>query len=110
MRAVVLHAFGSPLELEERPKPNPREVVVRIRGAGVCRSDLHIADGRYPQLPLPLVLGHEIAGEADGRDVLVSAAWGCGACSFCLRRDEQLCPRAAEGSTRSAPRRSRTPA
>ena len=98
MRAAVLRAFGSPLELEERPEPTPRgdEVLVRVRGAGVCRSDLHIADGRYPELPLPLVLGHEIAGEADGGDVLVSAAWGCGECSFCRRGDDQLCARAAE--------------
>jgi propanol-preferring alcohol dehydrogenase len=98
MRAAVLRTFGAPLELEERPEPEPAgdEVLVRVRGAGVCRSDLHIVDGRFPELPLPLVPGHEIAGEADGRDVLVYASWGCGACVHCRRGEEQLCTRAAE--------------
>jgi propanol-preferring alcohol dehydrogenase len=99
VRAAVLRAFGAPLALEERPEPTPRgeEVVVRVRGAGVCRSDLHIVEGTYPELPLPLVLGHEIAGEASGvGDVLVYASWGCGSCRFCLGGTEQLCPDAAE--------------
>lgn len=99
MRAAVLQEFGSPLVLEERPDPEPRgdEVLVRVRGAGVCRSDLHIVDGLFPELPLPLVLGHEIAGEAPGiGEVLVYSAWGCGDCGFCRRREEQLCLRSVE--------------
>ena len=99
MRAAVLREFGAPLVLEERPEPVARgdEVVVRVRGAGVCRSDLHIVDGGYPQIPLPLVPGHEIAGEVAGiGDVLVHAAWGCGQCSFCRGGNEQLCSLAAE--------------
>ncbi len=70
---------------------------MRTLGAGVCRSDLHIVDGRFPDLPLPLVLGHEIAGEAPGvGQVLVYASWGCGRCSFCCAGAEQLCQEAAE--------------
>jgi len=70
---------------------------VRVRGAGVCHTDLHMIDGLWPELPLPRVLGHEIAGEADGiGPVLVYPCWGCGACELCRRGEEQLCPNAAE--------------
>src|SRR4051794_36874325 len=98
VRAAVLRAFGEPLALEERPEPEPRgdEVVVRVRGAGVCHSDVHIADGAAG-VALPLVPGHEVAGDAPGFGrVLVYAAWGCGSCRWCRAGDEQLCPRAAE--------------
>jgi propanol-preferring alcohol dehydrogenase len=81
------------LTVEERPEPKPRgdEVVVRVRGAGVCHSDLHLIEAE--DVPRPLVLGHEIAGEADDvGGVLVYPAWGCGACGFCVRTEEQLCP------------------
>lgn len=94
MRAAVLHEFGAPLVVEDLSEPEPRgeEIVVRVRGAGVCHTDLHLAGGLVPALPLPRVLGHEIAGEADGiGDVLVYGAWGCGACDFCQRGEEQLC-------------------
>src|SRR5205823_837517 len=95
---AVLRAIGEPLVFEERPEPRARggEVVVRVRGAGVCHSDVHIVDGAAP-VPLPLVPGHEVAGEAgELGDVLVYAAWGCGSCAFCRRGDEQLCPDARE--------------
>lgn len=98
MRAIVLREFGQPLMLEERPEPVRRagELLVRVKGAGVCGSDLHIASGRVP-VRLPLVLGHEIAGTCQELgDVLVYAAWGCGDCRFCLAGEEQLCPEAAE--------------
>ncbi len=94
MRAAVLHRFGAPLTLEEVPDPEAagEAVAVRVLGAGVCRSDLHLADGRYPNVPLPLILGHEIAGEVEGLGpVLVQAAWGCGSCRLCERGEEQLC-------------------
>lgn len=95
----MLREFGGRLVVEERSEPRPRgeEVVVRVLGAGVCRSDLHIVEGRFPELPLPLVLGHEIAGEAEGLgEVLVYASWGCGSCGFCRRGEEQLCEQACE--------------
>jgi alcohol dehydrogenase, propanol-preferring len=99
VNAAVLRRVGVPLRLEDRPVPLPRgeEVLVWVRGAGVCHSDLHMLDGLIPGLPLPRVLGHEIAGWAEGHgDVLVYASWGDGTCRWCRRGEEQLCARAAE--------------
>jgi propanol-preferring alcohol dehydrogenase len=95
MRAAVLHAFGAPLTLEQRPDPRPtgEEVVVRVAACGVCHSDLEAIDGHWPDFPLPRILGHEIAGDTDALGgVLVYGAWGCGTCGFCARGEEQLCP------------------
>jgi len=95
MKAAVLRRFKKPLTIENRPKPRPlgEEVLVRVLGAGLCHSDLHIADGEFSDFSLPRVLGHEIAGEADGLGrVLVYMSWGCGRCAYCRRGDEQLCP------------------
>lgn len=99
MKAAVLRKFRFPLVVEERPRPEPQgdEVLVRVKGAGVCHSDLHIVDGMYSDSPLPLVLGHEISGEAEGiGEVLVYASWGCRSCELCFQGDEQLCAKAAE--------------
>jgi len=95
VRAVILSSFHAPLELEERPVPTPRgdsDVLVRVLACGVCHSDLHVVDG-YFSSPLPLVLGHEIAGELEsGERVLVYTPWGCGECRFCLATEEMICP------------------
>lgn len=94
MRAAVTREVGAPLVFEDRPVPEPRgdEVLVRVRGVGVCHSDLHIVDEDRPR---PLVLGHEIGGDAEEvGEVLVYPAWGCLECRFCRAGDEQLCPRA----------------
>jgi propanol-preferring alcohol dehydrogenase len=98
MRAAVLHSYREPLTVEQRDELQPRddEVVVEVSGAGLCGTDLRLIDGEGPSLPLPLVLGHEISGHADGVDVVVWACWGCGACAMCRRGDEQLCPDARE--------------
>jgi propanol-preferring alcohol dehydrogenase len=99
VRAAVLHRFGAPLVFEERPEPpvNAGELIVRVLGAGVCHTDVHLAAGRWPHIRLPLVLGHEIAGEvADVGPVLVYASWGCRTCDLCLAGEEQLCPKATE--------------
>lgn len=99
MQVAVLRAFRHPLALEDWPTPEAEgdEVVVRVLSAGVCHSDVHMADGDLPSLPLPLVLGHEIAGYAEGfGNVLVFASWGCGDCELCRRGDEQLCLEARE--------------
>ena len=99
MRAVVLRSFHEPLELEKRPDleaGGDDQAVVRVLGSGVCHSDLHVAEG-YFDSPLPLVLGHEIAGEVDGiGNVLVYAPWGCGDCRFCHQNEEMICPDARE--------------
>jgi len=94
MKAAVLSRRGRPLQLVDRSKPKPRgeQVLVRVRGAGVCHSDVHIVDGTF-DAKLPLVLGHEVAGEVPGMGaVLVYASWGCGTCAWCRSGEEQLCP------------------
>ncbi|MDR7403610.1 MAG: alcohol dehydrogenase catalytic domain-containing protein, partial [Armatimonadota bacterium] len=95
MLAAVLYRFGRPLRLEDRPRPRTRgeQVLVRVRGAGVCHSDVHMADGEFAGVRLPLVPGHEVAGDVPGMGpVLVYASWGCGRCQWCRQGDEQLCP------------------
>ena len=95
MRAVVLPAFHAPLELEERPTPEPSngQVLVKVLACGVCHSDLHVVEGYFSASPLPLVLGHEIAGELEsGERVLVYTPWGCGKCRFCQATEEMICP------------------
>lgn len=94
MRACVLRGSGQPLVLENRSVPAIAgdEVLVRVRACGVCGSDLHVADGRFDRLALPLVPGHEIAGETeDLGPVLVYGMWGCGSCVWCRRGLFQFC-------------------
>ena len=68
MKAAVLYDFKTPLVIEEveRPKPGAGEVLIRVEACGACHSDVHVADGDWPQLARvvkkPLILGHEIAG------------------------------------------------
>ena len=63
MKAAVLHAPNQPLTIEdvEIDKPGRREVLIRTAVAGLCHSDLHFIEGKYPW-PVPAVLGHESAG------------------------------------------------
>src|SRR5579884_359914 len=98
MRAMVLHAQREPLRLEELPVPEqgPREVRLRVRVCGVCRTDLHVVDGELTRPKLPLVPGHQIVGVAeDGRRLGVPwLGWTCGECRFCTSGRENLCVRA----------------
>ncbi len=108
MRAMVLERPGEPLVAAERPRPEPApgQVLLRVLACGVCRTDLHVADGELPDPKLPLVLGHEIVGEvaALGAGVEGLAAgdrigvpwlgWTCGECAFCASGRENLCGRA----------------
>ena len=112
MRAVRLHAPGEELRVEEIATPQPTGTAVRVRvgGAGVCRTDLHIVDGVQTRVDLPRVLGHEIAGWVDeagpdagrplaaqglsvGDPVVLHAGWGCRACADCASGNEQRCDR-----------------
>lgn len=107
MKAMVLHAIGKPLVLEERPdpRPEPGEILVRIEACAVCRTDLHVVDGELPHPKLPIVPGHEIVGivEAHGSGVngpavgtRVGVPWlghTCGCCSYCVSDQENLCDR-----------------
>ncbi|WP_276482245.1 zinc-dependent alcohol dehydrogenase family protein [Paraflavitalea pollutisoli] len=105
MRAMVLTAPGQPLALCTLPVPAPGhlQVLVKVIACGVCRTDLHIADGELPQPALPLVPGHEIVGEVvlAGAGVAhlragdqVGIPWlgyTCGQCRYCLAGKENLC-------------------
>ena len=109
MRAALLSEYHRPLDLVERPEPEPagaRSVVVRIGGAGVCATDLHAQDGLMEPagLTLPVVLGHENAGwvhavgddvtaAAVGDAVLVHPAYSCGICVPCRRGLDVHCER-----------------
>jgi propanol-preferring alcohol dehydrogenase len=95
MRAMVLSAQGEPLELRDVPvpEPGPGQVRLRVRACGVCRTDLHVVDGDLPHPKLPLVLGHQIVGEADdGRRLGVPwLGWTDGTCRYCTSGRENLC-------------------
>ena len=109
MRAWVVHQTGpidgGPLALVDRPVPTPApgEIRVRVRTCGVCRTDLHLAEGDLAPHGPDTVPGHEIVGVVDAaaagatRFTLgerVGIAWlrgTCGVCRFCRRGDENLC-------------------
>jgi NAD+-dependent secondary alcohol dehydrogenase Adh1 len=109
MKAVRLHAFGEPPVVEDIPVPivaGPLDVVVRVGGAGLCRTDLHVLDGVFADLclPPPFVMGHETAGWvhevgsgveafAVGDLVIVHPYQTCGACLPCRRGDDNRCER-----------------
>jgi propanol-preferring alcohol dehydrogenase len=99
MRAMVLDSPRTPLRPAELPEPEagPGEVLLRVRTCGVCRTDLHVFDGELPRPKLPLVLGHQIVGEAveDGGRVGVPwLGWTDGDCRYCRAGLENLCDRA----------------
>jgi len=93
-------------DLEEQyvpdPHPGPREVVVRVGSAGICRSDVHYRAGFPSAGPLPLTLGHEVAGIvaatgvevtdlAIGDRVCLHYQVSCGDCRYCVAGNEQFC-------------------
>src|ERR671914_487687 len=98
MRAMVLEEPGRPLVERELPPPEPApgQALVTVRACGVCRTDLHVADGDLRDPKLPLVLGHQIVGTvADGDRVGVPwLGWTCGECRYCRSGRENLCDRA----------------
>jgi propanol-preferring alcohol dehydrogenase len=98
MRAMVLEATGRPLAERELPdpQPGPGQLLLRVRACGVCRTDLHVFDGELPDPKLPLVLGHQVVGEApDGRRLGIPwLGWTDGECRFCRSGRENLCDRA----------------
>src|SRR3984893_14222055 len=64
MRAMVLERPRTPLVMRERsvPEPGSGELLIEVTACGVCRTDLHVADGELPNPKLPIVPGHEIVG------------------------------------------------
>jgi len=116
MRMFQVCVCGQPLQLNEAPTPEPEgsEILLKVLAAGVCHSDLHLADGWFDLgggkkmsladrgMKLPVTLGHENVGKvvAAGPDakgikvgsVLLADPWiGCGACAVCKRGEENLC-------------------
>lgn len=71
MRAMVLERQGSiderPLRLQSVPIPEPAagQIRIRVHACGICRTDLHVIEGELPDVPLPLIPGHQIVGEVD---------------------------------------------
>jgi propanol-preferring alcohol dehydrogenase len=108
MRAMVLSKPGEPLSAEELPlpEPGPGQLRVRVEACGVCRTDLHVADGELPDPKLPLVLGHQIVGAVDAFAADVDGfglgdrvgipwlGWTDGECRFCRTGRENLCDNA----------------
>ncbi|MFB7571042.1 Zn-dependent alcohol dehydrogenase [Streptomyces sp. NPDC056165] len=110
VRAAVLPAIGSPLEITgiELPEPGPGRVRVRLAAAGVCHSDLSLTNGTL-RVPVPAVLGHEGAGTvvavgegvtrvAPGDAVVLNWAPSCGNCHACLLGEVWLCANAMNGA------------
>lgn len=105
MKAVRLVQPGQPLELHDLPipAPGPRDVLVRVKAAGICHSDAHYRAGVSRVEPLPMTLGHEVAGVVEqigsevktvkpGDRVCLHYLATCGACDWCRAGNEQFCP------------------
>jgi len=112
MRAARFYGPHKPLVLEDVAKPSPGtgEVLVKVRAAGICHTELHFLDGVLNLGVVPITLGHEIAGTIEeigsgvdnvsiGDRVIVYYYVGCGKCKFCLKGEENLCenPKAEYG-------------
>jgi len=106
MRAVVFERYGEPAEVREVADPEPAEhgVVVRVEATGLCRSDWHGWMGHDPDITLPHVPGHELAGVVEavgarvqhwhpGDRVTVPFVCACGSCPSCAAGDQQVCER-----------------
>jgi alcohol dehydrogenase len=106
VKAAIYHEFEGPIRIEDLPDPTPARdgVVVEVAANGVCRSDWHGWMGHDPDIVVPHVPGHELAGTiaAVGADVqrwkigdrvTVPFICGCGACRECEEGNHQVCAR-----------------
>ena len=104
MKAVVFEQFGQPPRLQSvpDPAPSPEGVVVKVEATGLCRSDWHGWMGHDPDIVLPHVPGHELAGTIvavgsqvrrwrAGQRVTVPFVAGCGHCRECAGGNQQVC-------------------
>jgi propanol-preferring alcohol dehydrogenase len=104
MRAVQIVEVGAPLEEREVPMPEigERDVLVRVKAAGICHSDAHYRAGNSPVGPLPITPGHEVAGVVEeagaqvtnvgvGDRVCLHYLVTCGDCHYCALGSEQFC-------------------
>jgi S-(hydroxymethyl)glutathione dehydrogenase/alcohol dehydrogenase len=103
MKAAVLHEIPGKLQIEDAriDAPGPREVLIRTAAAGLCHSDLHFIEGKYPFLT-PTILGHESAGVVEavgdqvtyvqpGDHVITCLSVFCGQCEYCLSGRMSIC-------------------
>lgn len=106
MRAAIYEQFRGPINIENvtDPDPTPTGIVMAVRACGICRSDWHGWMGNDPDIRLPQVPGHELAGEIVavgseirnfnlGDRVTVPFVAGCGNCDPCSADDQQICDR-----------------
>src|SRR2546429_871472 len=122
MRAAQVLSYGKPVALAEVAEPelhDPYDVIVRIAGAGICRTDIHILDGELEAAfhpTLPLTLGHENSGWvhavgpavshlSPGDPVIVHPAVTCGHCRACRSGIDMHCPTWRGPRVASRPRR-----
>jgi propanol-preferring alcohol dehydrogenase len=104
MKAVRLVRIGQPLEMHDIPVPEvgPQDVLVKVKAAGICHSDAHYRAGISPVRPLPMTLGHEVAGVVEevgktvaglqaGDRVCLHYMVTCGHCKYCNMGSEQFC-------------------
>jgi alcohol dehydrogenase len=109
MRAAVYEQFGQPLVVRSVPDPAPADdgVVIAVKATGLCRSDWHGWMGHDPDIRLPHVPGHELAGVVvaagslvrrwrAGDRVTVPFVCGCGACPQCASGNHQVCDRQSQ--------------
>lgn len=105
MKAVRLVEIGKPLEVQDVPIPAVGEkgILVQVKAAGICHSDVHYWAGNSPVGPLPQTLGHEVAGVVEevgakvrdvqvGDRVCLHYLLTCGECHYCRTGHEQFCP------------------
>jgi len=109
--AMELHEAGRPLQAvwrERLPMPGPGQLRIRVAACGVCRTDLHIADGELAFPGHPVVPGHEVVGHVTALGTGAQAqglrlgqrvgvpwlGWTCGKCEACRSGHENLCPQA----------------
>lgn len=104
MKAAVYHEFQGPVTIEDLPDPVPGNdgVVLRVEASGLCRSDWHGWMGNDPDISLPQVPGHELAGVVEavgggvrsckvGDRVTLPFVCGCGECWECRSGNQQVC-------------------
>src|SRR6202166_2575203 len=109
MKAAMLREFKAALSMDKGATTNLElhEVLIEVEACGVCHSDLHVADGDWPQIvPItkrPLILGHEIAGRIVEKGASVNhlelgdrvgvpwVHWTCGECEFCRGGNDERC-------------------
>jgi len=108
MKAVRLVEIGKPLQEQEIPIPvvGEHDVLVQVKAAGICHSDVHYRAGKSPVGDLPQTLGHEVAGIIEkvgngvakdriGERVSLHYLLTCGDCDYCRQGKEQFCVKGA---------------